>query len=170
MGAEKTPEKSPEAELPCLPRRFAVLALIVLGVIVFLLVLRQAVYDSPAADAICGAIKSEATPAPGPKPAPSQSCPSDSFDPTGLDRWCNSTGCYWGILPTPVPDVREGDCAPSLVPAELRWQVYNPCYCAIRVKYDLGPYFSLSQACNEFPRRQWAAESCECLRRLVEGG
>lgn len=163
--------------------------LLVAGAVISLVVIKQVIFDSPVADAICGAIQSGAnatptqTPTPvftpvaclTPTPLPDRWCNSTGcywgeMPTEGLDRWCNSTGCYWGEMPTPDPYGGSQPCEARFIPAELRWQVYNPCYCRIRSTYGLGPYFSVAEACNEIPRRQWATESCECLRLLVEGG
>jgi len=102
--------------------------------------------------------------------APRTPAPASTATPTPapttpmLPRWCMANGsCFWGTpptpTPTPTPEPTQEPCEPRLVPAELRW-----------LKYGLGPYLSLAEACLRSPPYAWQEDACACLELLVKGG
>lgn len=102
---------------------------------------------------------------------------------TPTQRWCNSSGCFDGVPPTPIPTpIKTPTPKPTVspIPSALwaqmgfkckvpdrlvneRWVAayrYN-CTCRIREKYGLGEDFSPFEGCQS--QGAWRDESCQCL-------
>jgi len=112
------------------------------------------------------------TPTPTPMPTPT---------PTPMLRWCNETGCYDGVAPTPIPTptptpapTPEPTPAPKWVTAGMLCEIPDSivaepwgraykysCTCAIRAQYDLGLVFSPFEGC--IAGGAWRAASCACV-------
>lgn len=162
----------------------ALIVLVAIGVIAALTVptTNFLAYHPPSVGRVAQTPSLPATPhlPPTRTPTPRRPTPTATPEPTPtpcLERWCNESGCYCGVVPTPTPSPSP---SPTPVPAwvlagfkcelpdnlvgepwaqEYKWD----CACMVRGKWDLGSRFVVWEACYSSVATAWRRESCECV-------